>query len=415
MSDQQQEQQQDMMQEPQSQPRDPLFHLSWGAQKFLRRPSPRILSFAVLGVVASLIACVVLSFLIEIDVTAMTQGEIISSYGLREIKVPRTGVLSRIYKKTGETVRENEVIANLSIGQTNEVELRRYQQVFESLANRLGKSNLISAQYDIPVLDVRRWNEADLTQIYVEIQRNSTSFKHLQTLSAKTFKFEVQPLKIRDQKLKEKLALLKKAKHRNLMGQLIESVEDEIEANNIKISSLSNQTNAKLEDSANELSKSMRQLSTKIDQVVQSHQIKSPISGVIGRLSLHDESQVTEGQVLATVVPKSTSMAVQLKMPSKDIGRIRVGQKVLFKLEAYPYQQYGLFEGQVLQVERVRDADPSNADVFLVKTNITPPQLKRQPSSEIVLVYGMRLEATVIVERKKVIRFFTERITGVFR
>ncbi len=58
--------------------------------------------------------------------------------------------------------------------------------------------------------------------------------------------------------------------------------------------------------------------------------------------------QVTEGDVVFTILPKKKSDFVgRLTIASQNAGKINVGQKVLIKLDNFPYQQFGMLIGIV--------------------------------------------------------------------
>jgi len=54
--------------------------------------------------------------------------------------------------------------------------------------------------------------------------------------------------------------------------------------------------------------------------------------------------------VVMTLVPLSDPMQCEVWVSNEDAGLVRVGQKVKIKLAAYPFQKYGLAEGEVKHV-----------------------------------------------------------------
>lgn len=79
--------------------------------------------------------------------------------------------------------------------------------------------------------------------------------------------------------------------------------------------------------------------------------ISAPYGGRITGLSAVSGATVSPGQPMATIVPMGgTLLEANLYAPSKMIGFIAVGQPVLFRYDAYPYEKYGLHRGRVTDI-----------------------------------------------------------------
>lgn len=387
-----------------------LLHLSWGAQKFIYKPSSRILGFVISGLVFSLALIVFFSFVTEIDISAASDGQIVSSLGLREVRTTSNSILTRLEKKMGDKVEKNEVIGHLAIGQISEDEIKTIKIEFQNLISIISNNKSSALNIAIPQLDVSRMAQPEISQAYADAQRALASLNNAQNLKLNASSFEISPLQKRIISLEKQLDLLKKSKHKNLMGLQIDSIQDEISKLKIQISNQTNQSSSRLEESTHELIRALRQVTNRIDLLLEGHNIRSPVAGTVGKIYARPSSQLTQNQIIAMVVPSNTIMEVQLQVLSKDIGKVKIGQKVLFKVEAYPYQHFGLFEGEVIEVDRIKSDLPNSNDTYTVTCNIGSP--KRAPASEIILVDGMKLEGSIIFERKKIVQILVTKVTG---
>ncbi len=75
-------------------------------------------------------------------------------------------------------------------------------------------------------------------------------------------------------------------------------------------------------------------------------QIVAPVSGTV--LEVADRSigsVLREAETLITLVPDGADLYVEAKMPSRDVGYVKLGDEVRVKLEAYPFQQFGTLHG----------------------------------------------------------------------
>lgn len=83
--------------------------------------------------------------------------------------------------------------------------------------------------------------------------------------------------------------------------------------------------------------------------------IQSPARGVITLPNYWSTNQVvTAGDLLATVVPEAeTEVVCRAFVGSQALGKIEIGQKVVIKLDGFPYLEYGTLEGKVSSVALV--------------------------------------------------------------
>jgi HlyD family secretion protein len=80
-------------------------------------------------------------------------------------------------------------------------------------------------------------------------------------------------------------------------------------------------------------------------------ELKAPQSGIVKDLATHTiGTVVSTGTVLLTLVPEHEPLVAEVMVRNDDIGFIHPNQKVKLKLAAYPFQKYGLLDGEVQQV-----------------------------------------------------------------
>ncbi|WP_461443870.1 HlyD family secretion protein [Maribacter sp.] len=100
--------------------------------------------------------------------------------------------------------------------------------------------------------------------------------------------------------------------------------------------------------------------------------LKSSIEGIIGFQKFWGANQfINSGEVVFSILPTDTSRLVgKLTVPSQNIGKVMVGQKVLIKLNNFPYQQYGMLAGEVMNISVSPDVD-GNYFVYITLPNGT--------------------------------------------
>lgn len=79
--------------------------------------------------------------------------------------------------------------------------------------------------------------------------------------------------------------------------------------------------------------------------------IKAPSDGQLSYLQHLAENQfVKSGETLFAVIPVSQEFVTMVDVPVKGLGKARVGQKVVLKLDDYPFQEFGTVEGRVISM-----------------------------------------------------------------
>lgn len=80
-------------------------------------------------------------------------------------------------------------------------------------------------------------------------------------------------------------------------------------------------------------------------------ELKAPQNGIIKDLATHTQgSVVSPGTVLMSLVPYDDPLQAEVMIKNEDVGFVHPGQKVKIKLVAYPFQKYGMIDGEVIYV-----------------------------------------------------------------
>lgn len=119
--------------------------------------------------------------------------------------------------------------------------------------------------------------------------------------------------------------------------------------------------------------------------------ITSPIDGVVLNRAVEEGQTVAASfntPELFTIVNDLTQMEVQTSVDEADIGKVKLGQRVEFSVDAYPDMK---FTGKVSEV-RLQPVTTSNV--------VTYDVILSAPNSDKKLMPGMTASATIYVEEK---------------
>lgn len=147
--------------------------------------------------------------------------------------------------------------------------------------------------------------------------------------------------------------------------------------------------------------------------------ITAPEAGTATALGAFVGQSVDGDRPIASIVPEGAKMQALLFAPSRAVGFIRVGDPVLLRYQAYPYQKFGHAHGQVSSVAKT--ALPANELAVLgpVSGSTTNEPLYRisvDLQKQNVLAYGkeqplqagMLLQADILQDTRKLYEWVAE-------
>lgn len=89
-------------------------------------------------------------------------------------------------------------------------------------------------------------------------------------------------------------------------------------------------------------------LQNNIESWKQKYVLIAPVAGKVSFSGPWQEQQhLVAGQNFAKIEPRSGTYEGLIKIPQYNIGKIREGQRVLIKLNGFPYREYGMLSGKL--------------------------------------------------------------------
>jgi len=159
--------------------------------------------------------------------------------------------------------------------------------------------------------------------------------------------------------------------------------------------------------------------------------IVAPQSGVVSAIQAEPGSTVQPSVPLLSIVPTGTTLQAQLFGPSRAIGFLQPGQRVLIRYQAYPYQKYGSYAGSVASISRSAISPTELSPQLAGLTGIygvneplyrITVELERQSANAygklVPLQPGMQLEADIMIESRRLIEWVFDplfTLTGKWR
>ncbi|HVI43542.1 MAG TPA: HlyD family efflux transporter periplasmic adaptor subunit [Chitinophaga sp.] len=145
-------------------------------------------------------------------------------------------------------------------------------------------------------------------------------------------------------------------------------------------------------------------------QWLQNYVLKSPVAGKVSFFKFWKENQyVQAGESVMIVTPPTQEYVVRGDIGVDRSGKIKPGQKVLIKLSAYPFEEYGMLRGKVSSRTVVALDSAFNVEVTLDNGLLTNAgkQIPQQPQ-----LAGV---AEILTEDKSVLARLFEKVYGQWR
>jgi len=129
--------------------------------------------------------------------------------------------------------------------------------------------------------------------------------------------------------------------------------------------------------------------------------LKAPVPGKVSFTGFFQENQeMKAGQSLFYIQPDNISYFVEMLIPQYNFGKVKQGQQVLLKFQAYPFEQYGLVIGKIDYINN----SPTDSG-YLAKV-ILPYGLNTNYKKPLQYHNGLFAEADIITENMRLLERF---------
>ncbi len=165
------------------------------------------------------------------------------------------------------------------------------------------------------------------------------------------------------------------------------------------------------------------------DQIKQEHktgllELKAPQNGIVKDLATHTVGTVVSpGTVLLSIVPEHEPLVAEIMVRNDDVGFVHVHQKVRVKLAPYPFQKYGMLEGEVTRIQADSESDPQVQPGGQSRDNSPSPpsaykaiislgnQFLEAEGRRLTLVPGMQVVAEINQGERTVLKYLLSPVS----
>jgi len=153
--------------------------------------------------------------------------------------------------------------------------------------------------------------------------------------------------------------------------------------------------------------------------------VRATQDGIATGITAQPGQTVNVSQSLATVLPMNARLEAELYAPSRSAGFVKPGMTVMLRYQAYPYQKFGQYRGQVREVSSIA----MRPEEMLLPGATLPTGATSEPLYRIrvtlehqgVQAYGMEqplksgtaLDASILLERRRLYEWILEPLYSI--
>ncbi|MDR7209343.1 HlyD family efflux transporter periplasmic adaptor subunit [Flavobacterium piscis] len=191
-----------------------------------------------------------------------------------------------------------------------------------------------------------------------------------------------------------------------------EKYEYELRSANETLKSYVSEQKSTWENQKRDLEERTKNLKGSIEKIKveeNNYVITAPISGTIENFSgLQIGSFLNVAQSIATISAVDHLIVESMVSPN-DIGLVYNNQKVKFQLDAFNYNQWGLLEGKVIDIDRNISVQ-ENQTFFKVRSELNSTEMKLKSGYKTNVSKGMTLTTRYIIARRSLFDLLFDKV-----
>lgn len=154
-------------------------------------------------------------------------------------------------------------------------------------------------------------------------------------------------------------------------------------------------------------------------------QVTAPTAGTVAAITVEVGKPISADSTMTSILPTGSELEAEIYAPSRAVGFIKPGMKVLLRYQAYPYQKFGQYEAVVHEIAGTSmSAQELTMPGAATASNQTFEPLYRirlKLKQQSVLAYGkpvnlkpgMLLNASIILEHRRLYEWILEPLFSI--
>ncbi len=383
------------------------------------RPVPAWVFTLLAAVIAGTL--VTFAFLGEYTRRERVDGYLEPDIGAARVSAPEASVVAELMVKEGDEIAAGQPIARLSQERTTATGANASELVRSELSGRLrsldaelaqatllGEQQLAQARKRVDDLKIELAQAG--AQVHAQQQRLASAQQEAQRFAQLVKEGFASEAMARDRRND---LLDQTTKLESLRGSKA-AIERDLRAAQAELPLIETRTRTQQQQIAerkSELQQSLVQEEARTDS-----EVRAPISGIVTNIAAARGDSVAADATLATIMPKGSGLHAQLLVPTRAIGFIEPGNRVVLRYDAFPFQRFGQYQGRVTRVGRTVWSAGEKVGTLAAREPVyrievaLDSQVVRSGAQEFPLRPGMLVNADILLEKRTVFEWVFEPV-----
>ena len=354
------------------------------------------------------------------------EGEVQFSQKVFQVSSPVSGVIVRCFVKEGQVIRKGETLyvikvesRSASFGETKGyISESLIKNIKELEEERDSKAKIISEEF-------KSLNE-NIIHYKNRIDKMKEQAAALKKLVDSNNKNLDRYAKLEEDHYFSPAQLQQKVQDNQLYKSRLAEVEGDIENIKSSLGELISKKNSFPFYEKNELSYYAQKITEMKSQLAENEgerevEVYSQVEGNATAALFDVGKFVNAGDPMASIMPKGAFPIIELYLSSKSIGFVKLGGAVNIRYEAYPYEKFGQFSGKITEITKTplplnitQNSSLSYEKMYRVKVNIKESEIIIYGET-VKLSDGMKVEADIVLETRKIYEWMIEPIWSLYK
>jgi len=418
---------------------------SEAVQEVLSAPPSWMVRYGITVIFCVLLLILGASWIVKYPEFIPAQVQITTQFPPEKLEARTNGKLENIFVQNQQNVQKGQVLANIETS-ANYKDILVLKSILDSFQPNL-------QYFNFPIERLKNLQLGEIQSAFIQFEKSYLQYtlqKKLQPYSVETVAGQealsqqgTQIQNLQNQKKLElsKLSLAQQDFNRN-QGLFNQGVISKVELEQKKIALLQAQqavqsidmnisqiqgsissthktlkgtSISKQKDDTNflaEVLQSLDQLKKSLRDWEQTFLFTASFDGKVSFQQYWGKNQfIKAGEVVFVILPTSKDALIgKLILPASNTGKIKPGQKVIIKLDNYPYQQFGIIRGKVKNISLAPDKDGN----YFVEVEL-PNNLKTSQGKDLLFDKELRGSAEIVTQDLRLIERFFYQFRGIFK
>jgi HlyD family secretion protein len=317
------------------------------------------------------------SMLAKVDVTGTARGRLEPQETPFQIDAPIPGTITQVLVEVGQAVEPHQPLLELESDQVRD-EIEQAQRKLEGQSDRLVQLELLKNQLLLAIQTQRQYNQAQASEKLAQIEQsrqqvaaNQTNYRLVSSsltrdqTEVERYRLLWQAGAIAEIQVVEKAKIAEESQQHSAQAEAeIHQAELQLRERQNSYQSLLHAGELAILENEEQLQDLEAQISILQSEIAQSksqiqslerqldqHILRSPIAGIVFQLPIQQPGAVVQTSTLiAEIAPADTPLVLNAQIATSESGALQPGMRVKLKFDAYPFQNYGIVEGKLIDI-----------------------------------------------------------------